>query len=89
MKDRLSKKRLGFVVGIFLATIHLIWALVVMVGGGQYALDFAFAMHMLSVPIYVTEFSFLTSILLIIMTFVCGYIGGWLFAAIWNSVREK
>lgn len=88
---KLNKNKLGLILGTFFALMHALWALAVAIGAGflQTALDWIFKIHFLK-PVYViTAFSLSNAILLVIVTFVCGYIIGWVFAAIWNWIGKK
>lgn len=87
----LDKNKTGLVVGLFLAAIHLIWSLGVLAVRDpmQNFLDWIFAIHALQ-PIWViTSFSFMNMIWLLIVTFVIGYILGWIFAIIANYIHKK
>ena len=88
---KLNKNQVGLIVGVFFAVIHAVWALVVAVipSALQAFLNWVFGLHFL-VPIYVlTSFDILNAVLLVVVTFVCGYIFGWVFAAIWDWLAKK
>jgi len=90
MAEKLNKNQMGLIFGVFLAAVHAVWALLVAVIPGllQQFLDWVFALHFLS-PIYtLTSFDFVNAILLVALTFVVGYIGGWVFATVWNWFRK-
>lgn len=87
----LDKNRAGLSVGIFMAIVHAIWALMVaiMPNALQSSLNWIFNVHFLE-PIWIlTQFNFLDSILLVIATFVIGYVFGWLFALAHNLHHKK
>jgi hypothetical protein len=79
-----NKNQLGLAVGGLLALIHAVWALIVATGYGQILLDWIFGLHMISTGFAVMPFSWGHALILIIVTFIVGYIIGWLLAAIWN-----
>ena len=85
--NHLSPHTTGLALGGLLGFIHLLWALLVFAGVAQGALNFVFRMHMLTTGITVDAFSFTRAIGLIVMTFVIGYVVGWLFAKVWNMAQ--
>jgi len=87
----INKSKLALVLGSFVALLHLIWSFFVAVfpGALQSYLNWVFKIHFLT-PVYtITSFNFGNAILLVILTFIVGYIFGWLFATIWNLVVKK
>ncbi|MFA6888792.1 MAG: hypothetical protein WC254_04835 [Candidatus Woesearchaeota archaeon] len=86
---KINKNVLGITMAIFLGAMHAVWALAVAVNIGQKFLDFIFPMHFLSNVYSVMTFSFATALMLVVMATVCGYVMGWLFAALWNYVDKK
>jgi hypothetical protein len=88
---KLNKNKTGLVLGIFVALIHAIWAVLVAVipASLQKLIDWAFLLHSLK-PIYViTSFILLNAVFLVVMTFIVGYVLGWVFAAVWNWLVKK
>lgn len=84
----LNTNKTGLVVGVFMAAFHLVWSLLVLVGWAQPLLDFVFTLHMIS-PVYqVMAFSWVNALGLIILTFVVGYVLGFVFAVIWNKLHR-
>lgn len=88
-KEKLNRHHVGLAVGIFLALLHAVWALAVAVGVGQNVLNWIFPLHFLNQIYSVASFSLTTALILIVMVLVCGYVMGWVFAAIWNYVVKK
>ncbi|HSD98272.1 MAG TPA: hypothetical protein VLB73_01060 [Patescibacteria group bacterium] len=87
MKE-LHEGKVALSVGIFLGVWHAMWSLLILVGVAQPLLDFIFWAHMLSTPFRVTGFSLTQAIVLVLVTFAVGYIGGWVFAKVWNMMRK-
>lgn len=88
---KLDKNQVGLIVGIFFAVLHAVWALVIAVIPGtlQSFLNWVFELHFLE-PIWtITAFNLVNALFLVVVTFVCGYIFGWVFAAIWNQLAKK
>ena len=89
MKGELDKCRVGLVLGTFMGLLHLTWALLVATGLAQVIMDFIYSIHFLNNPFYVSGFSATTAIILVLVTSVCGYIFGWVFAYLWGFVQKK
>ncbi|VVB79774.1 Uncharacterised protein [uncultured archaeon] len=88
-EGEISGHRLGLALGYLFALVHLIWALVVVVGLGGTAMNWVFLLHFLDLVYTVLPFSFLTAIILVILGFVVGYVVGLLFALFWNKCTGK
>ena len=86
----LNKNRVGLILGTFFALIHALWAISIAIIPVtlQNFLNWIFKVHFLN-PIWViTAFNFVDAILLVIITFICGYVFGWIFAAVWNTLKK-
>jgi len=75
--------------GAFVTLMHLFWSVLVASGIGQAWVDFMLAMHMVSVPIVIGPFNALMAAELLLVTFICGYVMGWLFALVWNFFAQR
>ena len=80
----LSKNKTGMVLGVFVALLHIVWALLVGVGVAQTYLDWILPMHFIGLVVPLIEFSWLSALILAVLAFIGGYVIGWLFAALWN-----
>lgn len=89
MRDKLDGNRTALVFGLFLVGVHVLWALMVLLGLGQKYLDWMFNLHMLSNPITVMTFSWGSAITLLIAVFIVGYILGWVFTWAHNLIHKK
>ena len=89
VSNKIDENRLGLTLGIFLAGLHALWSFIIAIGSGQSLLDNATSLHFLDISYQLLEFSFTKAILLILMTFISGYIGGWVLAYLWNWVGSK
>jgi hypothetical protein len=91
MVEKISKNRVGLAVGLFVAILHAVWALIIAIfpTSMQTWLDWIFPMHFINNVFIVLEFSFVNALLLIVMAFIGGYIFGWIFAAIWDWLVLK
>lgn len=85
---KLQEKQVALVVGSFVAAWHVVWALLIVLGWAQGWIDFIFGLHMVNNPPVVAPFNLGTAVTLIIITFIVGYIGGWVFAMLWNRLHK-
>ena len=81
----INKNKAGLALGFFVSFMHLVWSILVALGIAQALLNFILKIHMISMPMTVGPFSLTKAIALIIVTFVVGYIFGWLVAFFWNK----
>ncbi len=79
----------AFVVGLFVAAMHAIWALAVALGIGQTFLDWIYPLHFLNSLYSVMDFNVLTAAVLVVVAFVSSYVSTWLFVLLWNTVKIK
>ena len=84
----LNKNKTGLIVGCFMGLFHLVWSLMVLLGVAQAFYNFIFWLHMISLPWRVTGFTFIQSGSLIVVTFIAGYIMGYIFAWLWNKFHK-
>jgi hypothetical protein len=84
----LSKVKTGLSLGIFFAALHLIWAICIALGFMQPLMDWVMAMHMLQNYFVILNFNIVYTILLIVITFISGFVFGWLFALFWNMFHK-
>ena len=85
---KLNIHKVGLTVGIYVAILHALWAIVVGSGMAGNKLDFALGMHFLSNPFKILTFSWGGGVVLTIMGAIGGYIMGALFAFVWNKVNR-
>jgi len=87
----LDKNKTGLIFGLFLAAIHLIWSLCVLIMPNilQNFLDWVFTIHALEPVWILTSFNFMNMIWLLIVTFIIGYTLGWIFAIVANYIHKK
>lgn len=80
----LGKHKTGLALGSLLGLCHFSWAVLVGIGFAQPFIDWIFRLHFIEPPYTITPFHYGGAALLIAITFVFGYLFGWLLAAIWN-----
>lgn len=87
MKE-LNVNKVALSVGFFIGGWHVVWSILVALGWAQAVINFIFGLHMLSVPVQVQPFNITTAGLLVVVTFTVGYVGGKIFATVWNTVHK-
>ena len=88
--EKIDKNKTGLTFGLLTGLFHLFWSILVALGLAQALVNFIFTIHMLNISITVMPFDVIKALLLIIVTFVVGYIFGWLMAFFWNKCfKEK
>lgn len=75
--------------GLFVAAMHLVWSLLVALGLGQLYLDWILGLHFIRNPYVVMPFDFGTMIALLVVTFVVGFVLGWVGTICWNKMVKK
>lgn len=85
MNMQVDKNKTGLTFGFLIGFLHLFWSILVVLGLAQALLDFILDVHMLNMPVVVMPFDLVKAVGLIIVTFIVGYIFGWLMAFFWNK----
>ena len=81
----LHSHKTGLALGGTLAIVHFFWSAMVAVGWAQPAINWVFRLHFIQPPYTITSFVWMYALGLIVMTFVIGYVIGWVFAKVWNA----
>ena len=81
--------KIAMAVGLFFASLHVIWVLMVALGVAQTHLNWIFPMHFLDSLYTVSEFNFTTALLLVAVVFVSSYLVTWLFLGFWKLMKIK
>jgi len=84
----MNQKKVALVLGSFAGLVHLVWSIAIALGFAQPWLDFVYRMHSLNNPFVVAPFSLMRSIGLIVVTFIVGYVVGFIFATLWNKLHK-
>lgn len=88
-KVKLHIGSVALIFGVVIALLHLVWSLMVFTGIAGWYLGWILGLHFLSNPYKVQAFSWSKAGLLVLFTFVVGYVFGWVFAFIWNRLHKK
>jgi hypothetical protein len=89
MNNKINANKLGLTLGIFLAILHIVWIILVALGVGKVILDWCLPLHFVGAMFSVASFSLWIALLLIIVSFISGYVCGFILAYIWNLLQKK
>lgn len=78
----MSNNKAGIFFGFFLALVHAVWSLMVLMGQAQRFMDWIFGLHFIYPFYQIGDFNWATASMLIIVTFIFGYVFGWVFSAL-------
>ncbi|MFA6415821.1 MAG: hypothetical protein WCW47_03610 [Candidatus Paceibacterota bacterium] len=84
----MKTNKTGVVWGLFFALFHLFWAVLVAIGLAQPMMDFIFKIHLMNNPYVIAPFDLTLAIMLVVITFVVGYVLGVVFTWIWNKLHQ-
>jgi len=88
--ELINKHKTGLTFGFLISSLHVFWSILVVLGVAQGFVNFVFSIHMFQMPVTVLPFDLVKALTLIIVTFIVGYIFGWLMAYFWNKCfKEK
>jgi hypothetical protein len=77
--------RFALKLGLLFAAFHLIWALLVLAELAEGLLSWFSAMNFVEIPFIVLPFNFVTLLVKLAITFVFGYVLGWILAKVFKS----
>jgi hypothetical protein len=86
-----KENKLALTVGLFMASIHAIWALMVAIipNALQGFLDWIFNVHFI-VPVWnLTAFNLVNALMLVLVTFIIGYLAALLFVWLLKVTKMK
>ena len=87
--NTLDKNKVGLALGLFMGLFHAVWAILVALNWAKPFMDWILHLHLMTLSYTVGPFHFMTAVWLVVVTFVIGYIGGWVLAAIWNWSHKQ
>lgn len=85
----ISPHKAGLALGGTLGAWHLLWSVLVLMGWGQFCIDWIFRLHFIEPPYTVGPFVPMLAVGLIIVTSLLGYLLGWIFGSLWNWVTKS
>jgi hypothetical protein len=80
----LNPSRAAVSVGTVLGAWHLMWVILVAVGGAKAVMDFVLSLHFIQLDYRLAPFALSTAITLVGLTFAIGAVMGLVFALVWN-----
>lgn len=86
--QELNKNAVGLVLGALMALAHLGWLILVGIGLAKPLTDLILQLHHFSLSYTILPLSLGLAVGLLALTFVVGYVFGWIFAALWNKFRK-
>ena len=85
MKDEINKKSMGMFLGKFVALLHIVWLLLVLLGIAKPLMNWILDLHQISFAYTIMPFNIFNAILLVLVTFGIGYVLGYVLAWFWNK----
>ena len=86
--NMLHTHKTGIAVAALAVAGHVAWSIVVVLGFGQWWVDFILGLHFMQVPVTILPFNFVTAVELWVVVAIVGYVLGYIFATIWNRVQK-
>lgn len=86
--NQVNANKVGLVLGGVMAIVHAVWAIMVLVKVAKPFMDWVLGLHFLNFQYSMDSFSYLNALLLLVVTFVVGYIVGVVFAWLWNLAHR-
>lgn len=83
-----DKNAAGLALGLLFAVLHILWVISVAIGSAQGIMNWWQGLHFININFSILSFSFGKTLLLIVWTFVIGYILGWIFAWLYNKFTK-
>ncbi len=84
----LHQVKAGLCLAVILGSLHLAWAVLVASGWAQIVTDFILRLHFIQLDYVIEAFNVSTALLLIAITASIGFVVGWGFARLWNSLHK-
>lgn len=86
--NKSNKQKIALFSGLILGGFHLVWAILVATGFAQAIYDFVLWAHMIHLQIVIGPFDLYAASVLVIFTFIMGYVIGWIGAYIWEKFHK-
>ena len=84
----MSLMKSALIGGLSLASLHLVWVLIIATGFAQALIDWIFKLHMLSSPFQVQPFNLGYAATLLLITFLVGCFYGGIFELIRSLLKR-
>ncbi len=86
--QEINKNKTGLAVGMFFGVAHLGWAVLVALNWAKPLMDWVLGLHFINLQYLMNPFVWGKALWLVVITTICGYVLGWIFAACWNTFRK-
>lgn len=86
--QKLNKNAVGLTLGALVALAHLGWLILVSIGLAKPLYDLILKLHHISLSYAILPLSLGLAIGLLAITFIVGYVFGWVFATLWNKFSK-
>lgn len=84
---KFNANTVGLYSGLIIGFCELVWVIMVGLGFAQGWFNFIFGLHFIVTPFQVGAFNLGKGIILVVMTFVVGYVFGWVATWVWNKMK--
>ena len=84
----LNGKKVGLVLGSFVAFLHIVWVFLIVLNWAEPLLHFIYRMHFIQIPVTFLPLDLGRAAVLILIAFVVGNIMGNLFSFFWNRINK-
>jgi len=88
-EDHWHKYSLALTLGVFLSVAHIAWLFLVAIGAAKPFMDWALALHHVQLSYSIMPFDIVNAVILVVMTFVVGYVAGWIISALWGGCCKR
>lgn len=85
---KLRPHSVGLILGVFMALLHALWSALVYLGVAKSFLDWISDLYLVTNPFKILSFNLVTTLILIGVTFISGYLMGFVFAVIANYLHK-
>ena len=86
--NTLNKQKVALTAGLFLGGLHVLWSVLVALGVAQSLINFVFWAHMIHMDYVIGPFEPMAAGMLVVVTFLVGYVFGFIFAHLWNWLHR-
>lgn len=80
--EKCSSLKIGLALGGLFALCHAVWAIAIAISqaGMQKLVDWIMKLHSMQMTVTIIPFDLVNSLILVVVTFVVGFVIGWLFS---------
>ncbi len=86
---KINPNEAGLALGGVMGLWHAVWSAMVFLGIAKPFYDFILGLHFISLSFKILAFNLMTALTLVVVTAIIGYLVGFVFAIVWNSVRRS